>query len=411
MNAQNGNYDQKLEGLRGFCAVLVAVTHFFTFDFFGAINSPAFPVIFRLQFAHEAVLLFFIISGYVIGLSHIKSPYNYKNVVNYLKKRLVRLYPIYLLALVISFAYGYKSISVTEIVGHLFFLHEFLVKTIAVNPVLWSLGYEVAYYIVFIVLWMLNGHTKNLYLIISIFIIAAITCSPAFNVFKSLLIGWIFWLSGLYVARLSNREGKNNAGSDIPVLSCILILLATKNLQSGALIIHLLHINFNIQEQINLTDVVYLPVCTLIILNISGKHFRYINYLKLMAYFIPALNIFILFYFKHDILSDPGWVFGITCFCLSILFGTIKYRKFNFSRLCFAGKISYAIYVFHFPLGLLLSFYLSKYLSGVTLLLTGLLSWLFLTFIFSYYIEIVFQPHIKRYLLPKPAIKEALKIA
>src|SRR4051812_9204490 len=95
-------YNNKLEGLRGLCAVVVAISHFLTFNFFQSFEIPYYNFLVHLEFAHEAVLIFFVLSGYVIGLNHINTPCNKKNVIAYLKKRALRLYPIYVLAVIIS---------------------------------------------------------------------------------------------------------------------------------------------------------------------------------------------------------------------------------------------------------------------------------------------------------------------
>jgi peptidoglycan/LPS O-acetylase OafA/YrhL len=399
-------YDKKLEGLRGLCAFIVAVNHLFTFDFFGTFSSPVYPIFFRLQFAHVAVLIFFIMSGYVMGLSHINSPFNNINIADYLKKRIVRLYPIYLIALFISVVFGLQFAPLPQVIGHLFFLQEVFVHTLKANPALWSLSYEVIYYLAFIALWAVSKYSKNLYLLLAALIIAAILSSPSFNIVKSLLIGWIFWLSGLYISRLINNN-KNTIKA--PLISYFLILLATINLQSGALIMKLLHISFNDHNQILLNDLSYLPICTVIISEITDKYFKYTTWIKLLACFIPAFSVFALLYFKHNIFSNMDWVYGVACFCLGIVFLILKSSIYSFEKMNFMGKISYAVYVFHFPIGFFLDMYLSKYLSGAAFLITGIICWVLITYGISYAVEIVLQPYIKKYFLKKtPASQVAV---
>jgi peptidoglycan/LPS O-acetylase OafA/YrhL len=400
-------YDKKLEGLRGLCAFIVAITHLFTFNFFGAFNTPIYPVFVRLQFAHVAVLIFFIMSGYVMGLSHINSPFNYTNIIDYLKKRIVRLYPIYLIALFISVVFGLQFASVPMVIGHLFFLQEVFVHTLKANPALWSLSYEVIYYLVFIALWAVSKYSKNLYLLLAALIIASILSGSSVNIMKSLLIGWIFWLSGLYISRLTNN---NKISIKAPLISYFLILLATINLQPGGLIMKLLHISFNDHNQILFNDLTYLPICTVIISEITGRYLKYTIWIKVLAFLIPAFSVFVLVYFKHNILSNMDWTYGIACFCLGMAFLILRGSIYSFEKLNFMGKISYAVYVFHFPIGFFLDLYLSKYLSGSAFLITGIVCWVILTCGISYVAEIVLQPYIKKYFLKKtPALQVAVK--
>ena len=50
---------------------------------------------------HLSVLIFFILSGYVIGLTN-QRPLEAASIGTYLKKRIVRIYPIYLLSILLA---------------------------------------------------------------------------------------------------------------------------------------------------------------------------------------------------------------------------------------------------------------------------------------------------------------------
>ena len=92
---------------------------------------------------HLMVMVFFMLSGYVIGIN-----YNHKNtfsIIDYLKKRLIRLYPIYLIAIGITIFFFPQSIK--SVIGHLFFLQIAVVDFFKENVALWSLNYEMLYYL------------------------------------------------------------------------------------------------------------------------------------------------------------------------------------------------------------------------------------------------------------------------
>jgi peptidoglycan/LPS O-acetylase OafA/YrhL len=396
--------DKKLEGLRGLCALTVAVSHFFNFGFFGALSSPIYNPVMHFQFAAVAVFIFFIISGYVMGISHISTPLNNANAKDYLKKRIIRLYPIYLIAILITAVYGYKLLSLQQVIAHLFFVQVFFVPPMVSNVVFWSLSYEVVYYLLFFAFWAINNRSKNYYLLLAMLIIAFVLSTPSINIFKAMLIGWIFWIAGLYISRLNTDEDTNKKNAR-PVISYFLILLATQNLGSGTILMRALHITFDPKYNINFFDLIYIPVCTLIVLEITRRQFRFIKWLRVLTYAIPAMSVLSLLYFKHDIRANQHWEYGILCFTLAVLLTWLKTNIYDFEKLNFVGRISYAIYVFHFPIGFYMTMYLSRLVSGFPLFIIGLISWIVVTLGISYLTELRLQPFIKNLLLKKTISK------
>lgn len=395
-------YDKKLEGLRGLCAIVVALTHLVTFNFFGAIHIPLYSLFFNVQFAREAVLIFFVISGYVIGVNHINAPFNYVNTIDYLKRRIIRLYPIYLIALIISIVPGYKLITWPQLWGHLVFIQDFWVKVVPSNVVLWSLSYEFAYYLAFLGLWCLHKQLRYLYPLLIIGMISYLFTGSSYTLLKSALTGWVFWLAGLYISSLDIKKRENKTDKQ-PIISFFLILLATCSMGTGALLLRILHIDIDHQKHVILDDIVYLPVCALIAITITRREYKLIKALKVLAFALPALPILSVFYFKHDLFSETSWIYGSSFFLLSLMLLWLKNSVYSFEKLNHFGAISYAIYVFHFPIGFFLSHYFSGYLSGLPFLLIGTVCWLSLTYGLSYLAEIRLQPYIKGFLLKRPA--------
>jgi peptidoglycan/LPS O-acetylase OafA/YrhL len=399
-------YDKKLEGLRGLCALVVAISHIFGFTLFGTKGSPVFILLLHLQFAHMAVLIFFILSGYVMGISHLGTDFNAASVGLYLKKRLVRLYPIYLTAIGLCVLLGYRLLSWPQVAGHIFFLQEFLVKTFPTNTPLWSLSFEFAYYLLFMLLWAFQRRSKYLYVGISLVIFILSLTGDHNNCIRSLFLGWIFWMAGLYTSRLFFHADPS-AQEKRPFISYLFILLSVCDLQSGGFLMRLLHISFTGFTQIRLNDLVYLPVCMVIMLAVSGRRFRFFSWLVILAYTIPALNILALLYFRHNIRADINWMYGIAFFILAILSSGIKIRHQFFAKLEGAGKISFAIYLFHFPISFFLDLYLGKVLSGVSFMLTGILLTFFLTWGVAYLMERIVQPRLRNlFLRPSPIVKK-----
>jgi peptidoglycan/LPS O-acetylase OafA/YrhL len=149
---KKANFEGGTEGLRGFAALLVLYTHLiYPLTHVDPIYAP--PKILRAFDASQGgVLLFFILSGYVIGLANRKS-LSWPSFKNYLLRRGIRLFPLYFLAIIVSWV----VLPVDDwpaVLGNLFFLQgTFGVPTLQANTNLWSLNFEVIYYLLFFVVW------------------------------------------------------------------------------------------------------------------------------------------------------------------------------------------------------------------------------------------------------------------
>jgi len=96
------SHNYALEGLRGLAALWVAYAHVFGFKYE---LDPAYHLTFPFQdyfhAAHGGILIFFVLSGYVIGLTN-QAPFSRANALPYLLRRFIRLYPIYLLSIILG---------------------------------------------------------------------------------------------------------------------------------------------------------------------------------------------------------------------------------------------------------------------------------------------------------------------
>ncbi len=397
-NSGNTFYDKKLEGLRGLCALTVAYAHIFTFNFFD-VKVLSFNDFFsHLHFAHIAVLIFFILSGYVIGITNDRLDFNRCNVIKYLKKRAIRLYPIYLIALVISIAVADSGqFSGGQLLGNFAFLQEFAVKTISTNVVLWSLSYEVVYYILFIAIWGLRRCYSTLLVFLPFLASACVVSFFFVPVITSVLAGWIFWILGLYIAWEVKLPKSQPNPSSKPMLSIFLILFSTYYFESGNFILGVLHCDFKTDLNVNVPDLFFLPVCMLIMCEITNRQIKYMRLLMLIAWLIPMAQIAILLSFKHDILANSAWLYGSAFFILALISIPAKTNIYSFEKLLPLGEVSYAIYVFHFPLAYFLSNFLSLYFSGLSLFITGVCIWIVLCAGISIFAEKIMQPRIKQY--------------
>jgi peptidoglycan/LPS O-acetylase OafA/YrhL len=167
MTLSNRQHYHQLDALRGVAALMVVVNHFVLLGPLAWV--PKTPLrIFAL--GHEAVILFFVLSGFVLTLQLRSSRgISYRD---YLIKRICRIYLPYLAVLVATFSIVDAMIvqpvgwagnwfnavwsgpfTGTEIVDHLLFIGQF--KANQMNPVIWSLVYEMRISLVMplVVLW------------------------------------------------------------------------------------------------------------------------------------------------------------------------------------------------------------------------------------------------------------------
>ncbi|MFC3903773.1 Peptidoglycan/LPS O-acetylase OafA/YrhL, contains acyltransferase and SGNH-hydrolase domains [Acinetobacter marinus] len=163
-------FSLQLESLRGLSAIVVLFSH--AFQAFIAPQDVTFYSIVRLL-GQSAVMMFFILSGFLIGHSIQKNLLQNHtfSIRKYARQRFRRILPpfifalcwmllLYLLApycfatgshdfelipaLMIRTAYDFSWV---ELLGSVFFVNEFLTPTLYANAPLWSLSYEVWFYV------------------------------------------------------------------------------------------------------------------------------------------------------------------------------------------------------------------------------------------------------------------------
>lgn len=166
---QDYNHSIFIAVLRGLAAVEVAAAHLRAQVFPGlkGMQDPALwyqALAFFGGFGHQAVVVFFLLSGWLVGGSFLNRLHEPLSVMHYAVDRVTRLWivliPAFVLSLIIagttkavdlgtmSFAPG-NEYSATAFVGNLFGLQEMAVPRFAGNFPLWSLANETWYYVLF----------------------------------------------------------------------------------------------------------------------------------------------------------------------------------------------------------------------------------------------------------------------
>ncbi|HEY5228758.1 MAG TPA: acyltransferase family protein, partial [Opitutaceae bacterium] len=205
--------DLALEGLRGVCACLVLYGHM---TIPGARLDPQFAPSARLWWLNlgiTAVLFFFVLSGYVIGLS-VRSPFTAPGAGRYLWRRFLRLAPVNCAAVLLSWLF-LPQVGPGTVVGNLSFLQNFkaypfgwYVDVMPDNLNLWSLNFEALYYVAFVAVWWLAPMRGPLFIVAAAAAVGS-TFLPGDHVMASAyLVGALYWLAGLGAAWLAPRDGR-----------------------------------------------------------------------------------------------------------------------------------------------------------------------------------------------------------
>ena len=137
-----------LELVRGLAAIFVLLYHFNEF-FAERYSSP----LFFSNMGRDAVMIFFILSGCVINISQTKNP---KTFLQFLANRILRLYPQFLVGvlsgLLVIIILKMNFPPVGKVLGNILMLSTlqgYIVHSIATNSPVWSLSYEMFFYLVF----------------------------------------------------------------------------------------------------------------------------------------------------------------------------------------------------------------------------------------------------------------------
>ncbi|PHN94580.1 hypothetical protein CSC80_04330 [Maribacter sp. 6B07] len=277
---------------------------------------------------HEAVMVFFVLSGYFVGGSVIKNQ-KYFSSKNYLIARLSRLWvpllPILIFTIIIDYFIGIASpellngnyysilnsgpktdysISFLTFLSNMSFLQTIFTPVYGTNGPLWSLAYEFWYYILFPILMILSNFIKRNILskiiggILAIFIVRFMPLE--------MLQGFLIWLFG----------------------AAVYLITTKKYIQTNVIFI--------------------LSSFSLFIFSLLNSKFE----------------------FSKDLINNYNDIFtgiSFSFFLISIInyqipnFKFLNLKKFSF----WISEISYTLYITHFPIVLLIysNYYLGKQLT------------------------------------------------
>lgn len=406
-------FNYNLEALRGVAASIVVWHHIiFNPQLLDAGFKPTGIASYNPP-GHFAVLIFFLLSGYVIGNSH-PHAMRVDDIPNYLHKRFVRLYPMYIVAVLAGVVASLFTLPLGNILLHLVFGQGAFGPVMFENNPLWSLQSEVLFYLLFIPVSILRWNAWIVAASCAILGVAVYTISSrdAGGHVATFLIGFSFWTLGLALSRIRKQPEPIQWGR---LLSALLLMLSVEYLNPLLTVANRIIAWINAHPQFGTSDInwlldgtvrpydytslVYAAAIMLCFANITG---RFVQVFRFIVQFLPAVGF--LYAIRH--LNVPGndrfffpclfWLLStILYFFPSDLFEQLSKRAIQ--RLIPLGAISYGIYVIHFPI--LVLFGRVSFFSGSTLtLVVRTLLFLLTVWGAAYLLDKKFQPWAKRLL-------------
>ena len=393
-----------IEAIRGFSAIYVMLGHivllYKPYEFF-----PKYEFITKTLFGygHQAVLLFFIVSGFSITYSSSKLDVSdLQNIKDYFFKRFRRIYPLFFIILLISLfvlnVTGTES-DIKRNILSFFFLTDIATGSI-LNPIptnypIWSLSYEAVYYLLFpfmLFFWRKIGQRRFFLFILIISILAGIIGLSGWpnHIFNILQYYWI-WIAGAMLADAYMMNKKFNFDyTNGMLISSMGFMITIEKLPIVSYWFWTLFFLVIFITFYNTVSPVRMKIRFLnfIVAIASLSICFYFTYLDEIVYHSRLLRI---------ILIGIGFGSVILSFLSSNTLNNAvrKFLKY-FVR---SGSFSYALYIIHWPMIMLSVFIYEKFLEASFLYMSLLISTNILGIILlSWYLEEWIQPKIAKLL-------------
>ncbi|HSV95146.1 MAG TPA: acyltransferase [Spirochaetia bacterium] len=249
----NINRFSKLDGLRGLLALIVCLNHSFmvvtipTFAnvwqqnplIFNGLQSKIQQLLMLLGNGGAAVTLFFLLSGLVLGQSLSRININLKGIFGFLVKRIIRLYPVYLVivfltALYMKFGFVYETFPYSsawfnwwmnfQMTFKEFFLNFFFIHTY-LGGVTWTLRVILIMSFIFPVFFLINKKT-TWWIDILITVLLVYLSFTLLNIdgFRDLRYTYMFYL-GLIIPKFKDLFSKIPNNFIVVSLPFLILLL------------------------------------------------------------------------------------------------------------------------------------------------------------------------------------------
>lgn len=340
---------EELDSLRGIAAATVVLCHLLPLANFALINKLDKTPFHLLWAGHEAVILFFILSGFVLSLPFFtdgkRSGYK-----DYLIRRVCRIYLPYAISVIIAilcmklfysidffmlggwFNTSDKPISIQLLLNHAILLTEF--DSYRFNMVIWSLVHEMRISIIFPLIMFL-----------------IIKFSWKRNLLLSISGSILFYVLYVFCLKFFSYDATKLQGSYLYTLHYIAFFII------GALLAKNRQYFSNLYAKMG-------KLLKLSILLVGVLAYTY-NW-----WFFNDVSLFHIVIINDWVISIGATIFILFCLNSSVVKQLVTLRPISF-----VGKISYSLYLYHLIVALSVSNYLSGkvsmvLVSGISLVLS-----------------------------------------
>lgn len=219
---------RKLNTLRGLAALIVVLSHYCN-------ESGKFAYLLGEGAGQYGVMLFFLLSGFLMALLYLDKPCNSSAISSFLIARVARVLPLYLFVVIGSFALlsagigtgiVYEIRSGADLLSHVLMLSG--------KSVLWTIPPEIQFYVLFVGLWKLYSlHSHYLWCAIGLLFASgvlidfqALSYTPLdIEVHTRLVSALPFFLVGMVLGNIYYRHGESHLQSHWFVLLLAMIPL------------------------------------------------------------------------------------------------------------------------------------------------------------------------------------------
>jgi peptidoglycan/LPS O-acetylase OafA/YrhL len=381
----------ELDGLRGVCALTVAISHItgWALDRSGAV--PALNL-FARSAADLSVIIFFVLSGLVIGLNE-NSLTARTDYLGYAIRRVTRIYPIYVLGLCAGFLVSGIPLISLDFAKDLVFGQMWITPDVPGNSSLWSLHYEALFYALYPIVFFSRLPALRLALCLCV---GSVFLFLSSNHLLVVAAYFSLWLLGLWLSQSPRLS------TSLPHYSSLLVPLALTLVAyfvANPLSIVIAKVAPPVYAAAHLPHplsavAVGLPVALLVAASYGAIRRRL--GLALGPVF-AAVALTVGWAAVHHLFWMPTYQVAAGTLVVAILAGLSKVRlRLSSDILVRIGDISYGLYVFHAPIVLFILSHTPAKTPWYVYVVLGIIE-LALSMAVAWGAERVIQPRISRW--------------